>query len=294
MLITCPECRSKLRVPDGVADWTRECPRCGASLCPQSGGAPSLQAVAAAGPPKVFISYSRKDHEFARLLAASLILQGIQVWKDDCQIRTGERFDTRIFSAIDVSDVFLVLLSPAAQTSEWVPRELQHALQRSQQVGAPRVMPCLIAECQLPDSVRDLNFADFRQSFESPLAKVVADINERCSDQPPYQPECGASPPYRETAQNEAIIHYNRGIDAYRHGQVAEALAFFEEAHRLDPSHFDAIYNSAVVAYDLAMRLSGAGLYRLVVNRYEEVLRLRPDDVDAMVNLVLQRKVDVA
>lgn len=69
---------------------------------------------------KAFISYSHKDNAFVSLLIQSLERHGIQVWQDKRQIRVSERFDNRIYEAIDVSDIFIVVLSPAAIESLWV------------------------------------------------------------------------------------------------------------------------------------------------------------------------------
>lgn len=234
---------------------------------------------------KAFISYSHQDTNFAALLATSLVHYGIHPWKDTHQIRTGERFDSRIFNAINNSDILLSLLSASALASDWCNRELAHALARCSTSGSPRVFPLLISSCTLPENVKHLSFADFRTQFEAPLRKLVADIRQEDIDQPPYQPSCVASTPYRDTRENEAIRIYNLGIVAYQRGDVRQAVEHFEKASQIDPANYDSTYNAAVAIYDLAQRASGDDPVHLVVERYEEVLRIRPDDVDAMVNL---------
>ena len=234
---------------------------------------------------KAFISYSRQDDEFATTLVRSLAQYGIHAWKDVYQIRIGERFDIRIFDAINDSDAFVVLLSPNAERSEWVERELAHALDQFRRFGRLRIFPLLLSDCQIPEPLRDLSFADFRKDFEQPLRKLIADIRQEDIDHPTHVPTTVASRPYRDTQQNEAIRMYNLGVAAYQRGDLTKALECFDKAFDLDPHNYDSFYNAAVTAYELAQRTSGEGLYRSVVERYEQVLKLRPDDVDAMVNL---------
>jgi hypothetical protein len=76
---------------------------------------------------KVFISYSRKDMDFARKLAKSLEKAGYDVWWDITDLRGGDDWVRTIPVAIADSQHILVVLSPFIQ-SEWVQKEYTQAL----------------------------------------------------------------------------------------------------------------------------------------------------------------------
>lgn len=71
----------------------------------------------------IFISYSRKDQKYARDLAENLRVNGFDVWIDD-RIDYGDRWWRTIVDAIKDSGAFVVVMSPEAEQSEWVEREI--------------------------------------------------------------------------------------------------------------------------------------------------------------------------
>jgi TIR domain len=74
----------------------------------------------------VFISYSRRDAEYVTKLVEYLRAQGLTVWVDT-NLDPGDRWNTIIREQIEASAVFVLVMTPAAETSEWVERELQYA-----------------------------------------------------------------------------------------------------------------------------------------------------------------------
>jgi hypothetical protein len=71
----------------------------------------------------IFISYSRKDQAYARKLAESIRQHGFDVWIDD-RIDYGNRWWRTIVQAIEECVAFVVVMSPPAEQSEWVEREI--------------------------------------------------------------------------------------------------------------------------------------------------------------------------
>lgn len=63
-------------------------------------------------PDILFISYARKDVEFAQKLNADLKRQGMTTWIDELGIRGGEDWPNRIPTAIEGCKAMLVILSP--------------------------------------------------------------------------------------------------------------------------------------------------------------------------------------
>jgi hypothetical protein len=76
--------------------------------------------------PHVFISYSRSDRAYVSRLAEHLIAAGIPVWYDH-EIAYGDTFQQEIAGQIDTCAAFLLVMTPAAENSEWVSREIARA-----------------------------------------------------------------------------------------------------------------------------------------------------------------------
>lgn len=88
--------------------------------------------------PRIFISYSHQDSEYAEQLAEALEQAGFSAWIDEA-IEYGERWFTVITQAIRESDVVTVIMTPEAEQSEWVEREILI----SQREGKP-ILPLLL------------------------------------------------------------------------------------------------------------------------------------------------------
>ncbi len=74
-------------------------------------------------PTHVFISYSRQDVEYVTALRAYLQVNGLEIWSDH-QIEHGEQWFNQINNAIKTCAAFLVVMSPEAEQSEWVQKEV--------------------------------------------------------------------------------------------------------------------------------------------------------------------------
>ena len=129
-------------------------------------------------PNTLFISYARKDVEFAQKLNADLQRHGVTTWIDELGIRGGEDWPNRIATAIEGCKAMLVILSPDSVASRWVQRELAFA-----DAKGKRVLPLLYKPCRLP-AWFELRFgnvqrADFsRGSYETNLTKLLASIEQ--------------------------------------------------------------------------------------------------------------------
>ena len=75
----------------------------------------------------VFISYSRKDADYAQKLAAKLRQELFDVWIDQSKIRNGDEWWEEIEKAITDCVIFLIIMSPDSKASKWVKREMHLA-----------------------------------------------------------------------------------------------------------------------------------------------------------------------
>ena len=81
---------------------------------------------------EVFISYSRKDGDFARKLNLELQVFGKTTWFDQESIAKGEDFAAEIAKGVEQSDNFLFIISPDSVASEFCEKENQFCSQESQ------------------------------------------------------------------------------------------------------------------------------------------------------------------
>jgi hypothetical protein len=67
---------------------------------------------------KVFISYSRKDEDFAQDLLAGLQAAGFESYLDKHDIAAGEDWEARLSRLIEAADTVVFVISPDAVASE--------------------------------------------------------------------------------------------------------------------------------------------------------------------------------
>ena len=100
--------------------------------------------------PDVFISYKAEEFEEACFIKDVLETNGITSWMAPNSIPGGSSYASEIPKAIRGCKVFVVLLSEKAQQSQWVPRELDQAVNAKK-----TIMPFMLEDCILKD---DFNF----------------------------------------------------------------------------------------------------------------------------------------
>ena len=92
----------------------------------------------------VFISYERTDRAYARQLAGALRERDCTPWLDD-RIDLGERWWRTIVRAVRACAAFAVVMTPEAERSDWVEREVLLA----QREGKP-ILPLLLRGREFP------------------------------------------------------------------------------------------------------------------------------------------------
>lgn len=105
---------------------------------------------------KVFVSYSRKDIDFARKLSEDLEKAGYDVWWDLSDLRGGDDWVRVIPDAIAGCDFFVVILSPNSVESEWVRKEYTQALSLRK-----KVVPIMFTMTPVPFALNTINYVNF-------------------------------------------------------------------------------------------------------------------------------------
>jgi WD40 repeat protein len=121
----------------------------------------------------VFISYSRTDVEFVQRIASSLEVHGKSAWVDTEGISDAEVFPRAIRSAIEESDAFLFVITPASVASGYCEQEVTYA-----STLAKRIVPVLrdaVPDTGLPEDIRDRNWIPFSEGddYEDSVGRLV-------------------------------------------------------------------------------------------------------------------------
>jgi hypothetical protein len=121
---------------------------------------------------QVFISYSRNDIEFVKMLALNLETQGFSVWWDVSKLQGGDRWMRAIQSAIDASQSCIVVLTPDSVTSEWVENEYTYAL-----ANKVKVIPLYLRRCKVPIALATIQYIDFlKNEHDFALRHLIAAV----------------------------------------------------------------------------------------------------------------------
>jgi formylglycine-generating enzyme required for sulfatase activity len=117
--------------------------------------------VSAAGDRKlrVFISYSRKEEDFAQELLAGLQLVGFEPYLDKHDIAAGEDWEARLCRLIESADTVVFVISPDAVASERCAWEAERTVELKK-----RLLPIVwrrVEEAQVPPRLKQLNYIYF-------------------------------------------------------------------------------------------------------------------------------------
>jgi WD40 repeat protein len=127
--------------------------------------------------PDVFVSYSRRDVAFVRRLVESIEERGKRVWLDAEGIADGEVFPQAIRSAIEQSDAFVFVITPAAVQSSFCDLEVDYARELNK-----RIVPVLrdpVRDSELPPEIRDRNWIPFTDDdeFDPGLGRLITALD---------------------------------------------------------------------------------------------------------------------
>src|SRR5690349_10918622 len=121
---------------------------------------------------QIFISYSRKDIDFARKLAGDLEKAGYEVWWDLTDLRGGDDWPRVIPAAIESSQFVIVVLSPNSAASDWVEKEYTQALSLHK-----KIIPIMLANSRIPFALNTINYIDFTgEDYAASLNNLLATL----------------------------------------------------------------------------------------------------------------------
>ncbi len=119
----------------------------------------------------VFLSHNQADKLRVCRLAERLKGAGLRVWLDEWVIQPGDIISLKVDEGLEQSRALLLCLSPAALASDWVSLERSTAIHRDPANTGRRLIPLLLADCKLPDTLRRYKYVDFREDAEVWIAE---------------------------------------------------------------------------------------------------------------------------
>src|SRR5436189_685578 len=122
----------------------------------------------------VFLSHNAQDKPRVRRLAERMKAAGVRVWLDEWVIRAGDIIALKVDEGLEQSRVLLLCVSPAALASGWVALERSTAVHRDPANAERRFIPLLLADCELPETLRRYKYVDFREDAEAAFAEVLS------------------------------------------------------------------------------------------------------------------------
>jgi len=126
--------------------------------------------------PRVFLSYARSDGEqFATELRQRLESEHIPLWQDHIGLEGGKDWWLQITEALDKVEFLVLVMTPAAMSSETVRKEWRYARQQGACVYPVKGVPDLDF-ASLPHWMRSAHFYDLDHEWQ----KLVNDLNTRC------------------------------------------------------------------------------------------------------------------
>jgi hypothetical protein len=120
-----------------------------------------------------FCSYSSLDRVEMLKCAQGLQASGLKMFIDVLNLRPGDKWNPKIFAAIDECDLFVVIWSTNALNSKWVKKESGHALKRHKKQGSPDFRPIPVEGPPIPPVPRGLRAYHFNDELLLSLIRTA-------------------------------------------------------------------------------------------------------------------------
>ncbi len=139
---------------------------------------------------QIFICYARIDQQFAYQLVEDLSDYEVGIWMDVRSIPHGSNWDMEVQKGLDSSDLMLVLLTPAAASSQNVADEWSYFIEKNKPI-----VPLLVEPCEVPFRLSRRQRVDFTQDYARGFQQLIKAIGAPALRDPDSTAKIRPSPP---------------------------------------------------------------------------------------------------
>ena len=125
-----------------------------------------------------FVSYAHADKHRVDNITSRLRSKGVRI-SGDWDFRGGDSLVQRISQSISKSSFLVVALSPASCKSLWVSKELEAAQSLQLSGGQLRIVPVLLAQCEIPIFLRNTLRFDLTSDDSDELDRLLDTLSFR-------------------------------------------------------------------------------------------------------------------
>lgn len=174
----------------------------------------------------VFLSYSTKDHHFAELAGIKLAEAGINLWRDQGQLRAGSEWRGGIERGISDSIAVIVALSTNSAESSYVTFEWAYGLGKRK-----TVVPLKLGACNIHPRLEPIQYLDFSVPGSLPWNLLIERIREIEADAT-LQEDLEPAPAIAESAKHDPTV---RAILSYLDQRGYQMVSYDRIRERIDP-----------------------------------------------------------
>ena len=125
---------------------------------------------------KTFLCHASENKRFVKWLHSRLVARGINVWYDLESVEVGESIVDAIGVGLSTADNVIVVYSKISVKKPWVRKEIGTALMRKMEGRDLRILPVLLEDCEIPELLIDIRYADFRRNRQKGLDELMRSI----------------------------------------------------------------------------------------------------------------------
>jgi hypothetical protein len=144
----------------------------------------------------VFVSYSRADAEWVRVLAENLHQSGLEVFLDEWEIGPGDVLVHKLDAGILASRNGVLVVSPSSLSRPWVQQEYAAMMTRVVEGKQQNLIPVLLKDAEMPPFLAARLWVDFR-NVDGPdyLSRVSELVRALKGERPGPPPRTGGLKP---------------------------------------------------------------------------------------------------
>lgn len=146
--------------------------------------------------PILYLAHASEDHDsMAKPLALRMSENGIEVWLDEWEIRTGDSLRRKMEEGLQSCTHFLVLLTPRSLSKPWVQTEIDAGFMRA--IGGESRFLGIRSGVKVEDLspfLRTIRCPEIDLSSDDEIAELIADVHGVSR-----KPERGPAPKYVKT-----------------------------------------------------------------------------------------------